>query len=74
MTLKVKIHNDGNQATDLLVIKGVTPVTSLDTYPIHFNSKPGIETIKLKMGEYAVYYPECDHFEDFDLLKIKGKH
>lgn len=77
MTLRVRIKNEGNQPDDALMIRGVRVTgekngESPEGLCIYIDT-PGTETITLGQGQEAILSPSCGHFDDFDIIQVKGK-
>ena len=77
MTLSVKIKNEGNQPGDVLMIRGVQVTgekegENPEDYQVNITT-PGTEEIALCQGQEAILTPSCGHFDDFDVIEVKGK-
>ena len=77
MTLTVSIKNEGNQPSDALVIRKVT--ASYYEKPnedgcIGSFDPGGTGQIVIMPGQSAKFWPNCGHFDDFEVIEVKGKH
>lgn len=74
MTLQVRITNKGNNPGDTFIMKNVEiyPRDSEDD-PIYCRAG-GNDTLVLMPDQEAIFYPPCDHFDEFVPVLVKGKH
>ena len=69
MTLTVKIKNDGNQPNDSFTLRGVKTEEGYSTITGNLH-----DSTTVLQGEEITVYPNNGHYDDFQLMEIKGKH
>ena len=77
MTLTARIKNEGNNQGDMLVLKGVWPnyyKEELEDGTIGSFTFGGLGIMSIPQGKSVTFWPNCDHFGDFNILHLKGKH
>ena len=77
MTLTVKITNKGNQSGDTLIIRGVKSnyyKEEREDGCIGSFQFGGNDIMCIMPDKSALFWPNTDHFGDFDTMELKGKH